>query len=246
MKAVPTSNRSPPRRRASTKKSPARPGRRASRSRPPATSIVADWAAHEIFQFNAAGEYVSAWNGGTLPNGAASETPEGNFGPEYAPLEVAAEDSTGNVLVNNPSNASIDVFDKNGNFLSRTSHAELGGELDLLRPGGRHRPGHRRSVLGPVQLLRPGLQTDHRARRQRRRRLGCRHHDRDAPRPRRSGERRRRGSDHRMSLRIHRDIRRGHQPLTRRLQGGEERAMRSGHPARLHRSDRRQRQPSRD
>ena len=89
---------------------------------------LADWAAHEIFQFNAAGEYVSAWNGGTLPNGAASETPEGDFGPEYEPLEVAAEDSTGNVLVNNPSYASIDVFDKDGNFLSKASHAELGGQ----------------------------------------------------------------------------------------------------------------------
>ena len=38
---------------------------------------LADWAAHEIFQFNAAGEYVSAWNGGTLPNGAASENAGG-------------------------------------------------------------------------------------------------------------------------------------------------------------------------
>jgi sugar lactone lactonase YvrE len=93
---------------------------------------VADWAAHEIFQFNAAGEYVSAWNGGTLPNGAASKTPEGNFGPEYEPLEVAAEDSTGNVFVNNPSNASIDVFDKNGNYLYQTSHAEQGGEWILF------------------------------------------------------------------------------------------------------------------
>ena len=128
MKAVPTSNRSPPRRRGFTKKCPARPRTTGIAVTTAGDVYVADWAAHEIFQFNAAGEYVSAWNGGTLPNGAASETPEGNFGPEYEPLEVAAEDSTGNVFVNNPSNGSIDVFDKNGNYLYQASHAELGGE----------------------------------------------------------------------------------------------------------------------
>jgi DNA-binding beta-propeller fold protein YncE len=87
---------------------------------------VADWAANEIFQFNAAGEFVSAWNGGTLPNGSASVTPEGSFGEGGAPLEVAAEDSTGDVFVNNWAYSSVDTFDENGNFLTRTSHSELG------------------------------------------------------------------------------------------------------------------------
>ena len=88
---------------------------------------VADWAAHEIFQFNAAGEYVSAWNGGTLPNGAASKTPE-----VISALNMSRSRSGRRLhrqrFVNNPSNASIDVFDKNGNYLYKTSHAELGGE----------------------------------------------------------------------------------------------------------------------
>ena len=142
---------------------------------------VADWAAHEIFQFNAAGEYVSAWNGGTLPNGAASKTPEGNFGPEYEPLEVAAEDSTGNVFVNNPSNASIDVFDKNGNYLYQTSHAELGGDWIYFPQVVAIDQATGDALLGPVQLVRAGLRTDHRARRQRRRPPRM-----SAPRPRRS------------------------------------------------------------
>ncbi|HVC07892.1 MAG TPA: hypothetical protein VND98_09950 [Solirubrobacterales bacterium] len=87
---------------------------------------VADWAAHEIFQFNAAGDYVSAWNGGALPNGTGSETPEGTFGYDGEPLEVAAEDSTGHVFVNNWAYNSVDTFDENGNFLTLTSHSELG------------------------------------------------------------------------------------------------------------------------
>ena len=94
---------------------------------------VSDWGAHEIFQFNSAGSYVSAWNGGDLPNGAASETPDGDFGGEGSPLEVAAEDSTGHVFVNNWAHRTVDIFDENGNFLSPqiTSTIENNGSRHL-------------------------------------------------------------------------------------------------------------------
>ena len=82
---------------------------------------VSDWSAHEVFQFNSSGNFVSAWNGGNLPNGPASETPDGNFGEGGSPLEVAVEDSStpghGHVIVNNWGHRSVDIFDESGNFL---------------------------------------------------------------------------------------------------------------------------------
>ena len=32
-----------------------------------------------VYEINSSGNYVSTWNGGALPNGAASETPNGNY-----------------------------------------------------------------------------------------------------------------------------------------------------------------------
>jgi DNA-binding beta-propeller fold protein YncE len=88
---------------------------------------IADFFAHKIFQFNSAGTLVSSWNGGVLPNGAASKTPEGSFGSGGAPLEVAAEDSTGHVFVNNWSFGTVDIFDASGNFLQpQITSAEFG------------------------------------------------------------------------------------------------------------------------
>jgi DNA-binding beta-propeller fold protein YncE len=91
---------------------------------------IADWAAHEIFQFNAAHEFVSSWNGGELPNGPSSVTPEGSFGRGGAPLELAAEDATGHVLVNNWNFNSVDTFDQDGNFIPPLlSNGDFGGNL---------------------------------------------------------------------------------------------------------------------
>lgn len=90
---------------------------------------VADFGGPEVFEFNSSGSYVSKWNGGQLPNGASSQTPDGAFGTysDGSPISVATEDSTGNVFVQTYGFADVDVFDASGNYIPpQATNAELG------------------------------------------------------------------------------------------------------------------------
>jgi DNA-binding beta-propeller fold protein YncE len=80
-----------------------------------------------VYEFDSAGNYVSTWNGGALPNGAASETPNGNFGNFYALTSLATEDTTGQVFVYSQEHAAIDVYDPSGNFIAPQVNAGIPG-----------------------------------------------------------------------------------------------------------------------
>ena len=80
----------------------------------------------QLDQFNAAGAYLSSWDGATLPNGAASVTPDEGFGEKPS---VAVEDSTAHVFVSSRSFKDFDVFDSSGNFIPpQITHRQLGEE----------------------------------------------------------------------------------------------------------------------
>jgi DNA-binding beta-propeller fold protein YncE len=82
---------------------------------------VTDWAGPNLlFQFDSLGNYVSTWNGGTLPNGLASQTPDGDFSGTCTGcylISVATEDASGKVFVGSMAHEAMDVFDASGNFL---------------------------------------------------------------------------------------------------------------------------------
>ncbi len=83
-----------------------------------------------VYEINSSGNYVSTWNGGALPNGAASETPNGNYaGGLYALTSLATEDSTGHVFVYSQEHGAIDVYDSSGNFIPpQVSEGVPGGQ----------------------------------------------------------------------------------------------------------------------
>ena len=86
------------------------------------TVFVADWGGPNLlFEFDSSGNYVSTWNGGALPNGAASETPEGDFSGEcngcYL-ISVATEDAAGKIFVGSEAHGVVDVFDGSGDFMA--------------------------------------------------------------------------------------------------------------------------------
>ncbi|MGA8744564.1 MAG: hypothetical protein WB507_01715 [Solirubrobacterales bacterium] len=80
-----------------------------------------------VYEFDSAGNYVSTWNGGMLPNGAASETPNGNFGGFYALTSLATEDATGHLFVYSQEHAAVDIFDPSGNFIAPQINADVPG-----------------------------------------------------------------------------------------------------------------------
>ncbi len=90
---------------------------------------VADWSSQDVYEFDASGNYISTWDGNLLPNGEASQTPTGSFGNPYStPIAVATDDSSGNVFVLSWRDATVDIFDPEGNFLPpQLSNSELGG-----------------------------------------------------------------------------------------------------------------------
>lgn len=90
---------------------------------------VADYGVPEVFEFNSSDNYVSTWNGGQLPNGPASATPDGAFGTysDGSPISVATDDSTGNVFVQTYGFSDVDVFDASGNYVPpQVTNSELG------------------------------------------------------------------------------------------------------------------------
>jgi NHL repeat len=85
---------------------------------------------NRVYQFDSSNNYVSTWNGGNLPNGAASETPDGDIGFEcngcYL-MSANVEDATGDVYVLTQAHRAIDIFDANGNYLPpQSTQNELG------------------------------------------------------------------------------------------------------------------------
>ncbi len=94
---------------------------------------VSSWEGpNRIFQFGPSNEYISTWDGGQLPNGAASETPDGNFSPPHSTgcclVSAAVEDSTGHVFVADFHYA-LNIFDANGNFIPpQTNRSQVGSE----------------------------------------------------------------------------------------------------------------------
>ncbi len=93
---------------------------------------VSSWEGpNRIFQFGPSNSYVSTWDGGQLPNGAASETPDGNFSPPYTGcclVSAGVEDSTGHVFVAD-FHYLVNVFDANGNFIPpQLTRADVGSE----------------------------------------------------------------------------------------------------------------------
>ena len=80
-----------------------------------------------VYEFNSAGNYVSTWNGGALPNGVASETPNGNFGGFYILTSLATEDTTGHVFVFSQEHAAVDIYDPSGNFIAPQINAGIPG-----------------------------------------------------------------------------------------------------------------------
>jgi len=66
-----------------------------------------------VYEFDATGKYVTAWNG--------ANTPSGLFGTNSS-LSVAASGATGNVYVTDAGSAVTDVFDASGAYLERLSY----------------------------------------------------------------------------------------------------------------------------
>ena len=100
---------------------------------------VSSWEGpNKIFQFGPSNTYVSTWDGGQLPNGAASETPDGNFSPPFTGcclVSAGVEDSTGHVFVAD-FHYVVNIFDANGNFIPpQLTRTELGSEY-LSYPDG--------------------------------------------------------------------------------------------------------------
>jgi len=90
---------------------------------------IADYGVPEVFEFNSKGNYVSTWNGGQLPNGSASATPDGSFGTysDGSPVSVATDDSTERVFIQTYGFSDVDIFDASGNFVPpQVTNSELG------------------------------------------------------------------------------------------------------------------------
>ncbi len=94
---------------------------------------------NRIFQFGPSNEYISTWDGGQLPNGAASETPDGNFSAPNSTgcclVAAGVEDSTGNVFVADFHYA-LNVFDANGNFIPPQANRNTVGSQYFSYPDG--------------------------------------------------------------------------------------------------------------
>lgn len=93
---------------------------------------VSSWEGpNRLFQFGPSNHYVSTWDGGQLPNGPASETPDGDFSPPYngcCLISAGVEDSTGHVFVAD-FHYVLNVFDASGNFIPpQVTRAQLGSE----------------------------------------------------------------------------------------------------------------------
>jgi hypothetical protein len=78
--------------------------------------FVADSGQVNTYQFDSAGAYLAAWNGNDSPLDPGSRTPAGSFGGYTS---VAADDSSGDVFINDTEHQVVDRFDSSGKYLSQ-------------------------------------------------------------------------------------------------------------------------------